>query len=532
MTGHQTVAAWLTALACIGGVPAQPVSDTTDSRAAALRTLPARANRHALIIGIGRYADPATPILPGVKIDRQSATQMAQAMQVPLGQIRYLQDEQATGNAIRQAIRDLTDTVADGDRVFIHFSGHGTRYFDAGAGGCVEALLAHDGGSSGTITNTEMAGLLKSLTRKTDKLFVMYDACHSGGVVKSAVATRDRRLGNPKDEGVLRPKFSNTSQECSRPVNVRTRGLLPQIMSNGALPQDIVHISAARDDEISFDDELKGGLATQFMRDCMLREARDTDNSGAVSIDEIRQCAQTRIDRRMVNDATYKPHHLVLNGNAGFVPSWFSLANPGEPAAASGAATPAPVNVSAAAPAPTPDLTGAAALRQIFDQRDAKRRVQIVLARDRLRIGQDALDFSVQSDRAGYVYVAMAGSDNRSLELLFPNALDRDNRIAAGQQLLLPRPSWRVTAGGPAGIDQLLVIVTDGPRDHGQLSTGNAAPFLSSLNDAAGRAKLGILLTQSESASQPGCVDPGNRQSDPACSDAYGAAMLTVEETP
>ena len=38
-------------------------------------------------------------------------------------------------------------------------------------------------------------------------------------------------------------------------------GLLPQIMSNGALPQDIVHISAARDDEISFDDELKGGLA-------------------------------------------------------------------------------------------------------------------------------------------------------------------------------------------------------------------------------------------------------------------------------
>src|SRR5450830_152732 len=231
-----------------------------------VRSLPPRINRHALIIGISRYADPATPSLPGARLDKESATQMAQAMQVPLSNIRYLQDDQATGNNIRQALQELTDKVQDGDRVFIHYSGHGTRFKDPAAGGCVEALLAYDGGSSGVITNHEMADLLKTITNKTDKLFVMYDACHSGGLVQAASSARTRGLGNLNDEGLLRPKFASISEECGRPVNIKTRNLLVEVTAKGALPQDIIHVSASRDNEISFDDEQKGGLATQYMR--------------------------------------------------------------------------------------------------------------------------------------------------------------------------------------------------------------------------------------------------------------------------
>jgi hypothetical protein len=163
-----------------------PVSATVQPVTPGVRSLAPRVNRHALIIGISRYADVATPPLPGARIDKQSATEMAQAMQVPGSNIRYLQDDQATGNSIRQALRELTDRVQEGDRVFIHYSGHGTRYNDSAAGGCVEALLAYDGGQSGTITNREMADMLKTITNKTDKLFVMYDACHSGGLVQAA----------------------------------------------------------------------------------------------------------------------------------------------------------------------------------------------------------------------------------------------------------------------------------------------------------------------------------------------------------
>ena len=489
-----------------------------------VRGLPPRINRHALIIGISRYADASTPQLPGTRIDKESATQMATAMQVPASNIQYLEDAEATGDNIRKALRELTEKVQDGDRVFIHFSGHGTRYNDPVAGGCVEALLAYDGGTHGVLTNREMADLLKPLTNKTDKLFVMYDACHSGGVVQAASSVRTRGFHNANDEGQLRPKFAGISEECGRPVNVKTRNLVVEAKNVGTLPEDIVFLSAARDNEVSFDDELKGGLATQYMRDCMLRDAKDLDNSGAITMDEIRSCAQEKINNRMANDVNYKPHNLVLNGNANFVPAWFDRAS----------AT--PVNAVVTVPtAPTPvaevkPLTGEQALRQMFEQRDAKRRVQVSLNKDTLQIGKDALELTLQSDRAGYVYLALAGSDNQSVYLLLPNELDTNNKIEAGQKLVLPRANWRVAAGGPAGTDHLLVIVSDAPRDLSALAANKAGPFVTSLNDADGRAQLGALMSTSRLGGTAVCQSAQKRQKNAACSDAYGAALISVEE--
>jgi len=528
------VQGWVRASALNWTAGASRVSGMSSGREAAgntaltlgVRGAPARVNRHALIISISRYADAATPPLPGARIDRESATQMAHAMQVPDSNIRYLQDEQATGDNIRAALNDLTRRVQEGDRVFIHFSGHGTRFNDAAAGGCVEGLLAYDGGANGTLTNREMADLLKTITERTDKLFVMYDACHSGGVAQAQTpaALRTRGFSNANDEGMLRPKFSNLSEACGRPVNVKTRNLLVEATRTGVLPQDIIHLSASRDNEISFDDELKGGLATQFMRDCMLRDAKDLDNSGAITIEEIRQCAQQKIEQRMTNDANFKPHHLVLNGNSGFVPAWFSqpqaLLAQGPAAAASAPAT---------APVPAA-LSGEQALQQLFDQRDAKRRVTVIPTKDRLVIGQDFLEFSVKSERAGYLYVALAGSDNQALYLLFPNDLDQNNRIEAGQTVRLPRPNWRARAAGPVGKDSLLVLVSDAPRDLTALGGRKAGPFVSSLNDASGRARLGALMTTSQMVVSQACQTAAARQSNPLCSDAYGAALLSIEE--
>lgn len=532
----------------------------------ATKGLQARANRHALIIGVSKYADPHTPPLPGARVDRESATAMAQAMQVPRENISYLQDDQATGDGIRKAIRDLTSRVQDGDRVFIHYSGHGTRYNDPASGGCVEALLAYDGGQRGTVTNREMAQLLKGITTKTDKLMVMYDACHSGGVIAADSSVRTRGITNPNGEGVLRPKFSSITEECGRPVNIKTRNLVVEATGAGTLPQDIIHISSSRDNEVSFDDELKGGLATQFLRDCMLRDAKDLDGSGAVSIEEIRACTQEKINKRMQNDPNFKPHNLVLSGNSAFVPAWFSQApaqlvvlppvqppkpqTPPQPPVAVVVAPPvvppAPPQVAPQVPPQTPpqvappvapqvvtappQLSGEQALRQMFDQRDAKRRVQVALSGDKLRIGQDALDFWVTSDRPGYVYVALAGSDNKSVYLLFPNALDQNNRIEPGKPMQLPRPNWRVKAGGPPGMDNLLVVVADGPRDLAQLEASKAGPFVASLNDASGRAKLGSLMMVSRAATGAQCANPAARRNNPLCSDAFGAAMASVEE--
>ena len=517
-----------------------------------------RINRHALIIGVGQYGDASVPPLPGTKLDRVSATQMAQAMQVPDSNIQYLQDEQATGENIRAALQSLTARVQDGDRVFIHYSGHGTRYNDPQVGGCVEALLPYDGMSKGTISNREVASLLSAITQKTDKLFVMYDACHSGGLVAPSTAARTRGIANVNDEGALRPKFAGISEECGRPVNIKTRGLVSEQVSRGAIPQDIIHLSAARDNEISFDDEHKGGLATQYMRDCMLRDAKDLDGSGAINIDEIRQCAQDKINRRMQNDNNFKPHNLVLSGNPNFVPAWFSqggapatnvmtaLAPADKPATPNAAtasvvapvaqpAAPAQPPVVIAQPSTTPAAqaqSGEKALLQMFDQRNAKRKVTVTLTKPDLVIGKDALEFSVQSDRAGYVYAALAGSDGKALYMLFPNDLDQNNRIEAGQTLKLPQGNWRIKSSGPAGTNHLLVMVADAPRDLTALGGRKSGPFLTSLNDAAGRAQLGALMTTSKLVSSQVCLTAAAAKNNPLCSDAYGASLVQVREVP
>ena len=188
-----------------------------------------------------------------------------------------------------------------------------------------------------------------------------------------------------------------------------------------------------------------------------------------------------------------------------------------------------PAAAATSASAVVAQLTGEQALRQMFEQRDAKRSVRVVLPNKQLKIGKDILDMAIQSNKTGYVYVAMAGSDSKSVYMLFPNDLDQDNKIEAGQALQLPRANWRVRAGGPAGVNNLLIMVADGPRDVAAL-TSKAGPFVTSLNDAEGRAKLGALMSTSRLVTSQACQTPATRSSNPVCSDAFGAAMVAVEE--
>lgn len=493
-----------------------------------VRSLPPRANRHALIVGIGEYrADPARPVpaLAGVPQDMQSALAMARQMQIPADNITLLRDRAATRDGVQQALRELEARVQPGDRVFLYWSGHGSRYFDAQENGCIETLVPHD---LRDIGNREFAQWLQPLLRKADKMLVVYDACHSGGVGGAGpAAARSWGAG-------WTPKFTPGAQACQQPSNLRTRSLGSAVQALGASGQDVVHLSSSRPDEVSFDNADSGGLATSSLRLCLQGAAQDLDGSGAISIDEIAACAQGGIERALRGQTRLSPHHLVISGNRGFVPAWF--AGSPAPQASAPAATlaplPAPVAAVPMAAVPTvapatqpvaapPSLAGL--LEQIHAQRDGKRRVEIVPVSRRLRIGVDALDFSVTSSHDGHVYIALLGSDQRSLTLLFPNALDGNNRITAGESLLLPRTGWRIAAGGPKGRDRLLALVTDGPRDLSALGGGRAGPFAQPLTDTEGRARLQWLLGTSAQGGAAGCRGSG-------CSDAFGAALMTIEE--
>jgi hypothetical protein len=314
--------------------------------------------RTALIIGISRYADPAVTPLRGVEHDMASARTIARAMGVPENGMRVVRNAEATKAGLLAILRDFGERTREGTRALVYFSGHGTRYFDPEAGGCVEGLLTYDGQ---VITNAELAQATQAVGQRADKLVVMLDACHSEGVLP-AKGAETRGLAS-----ALVPKFSTgpasgSAAACSVVSNYRTRGLFTESTRLGALRENVVLITSARPDEVSFDDPNNGGLATVGIRDCLLGKARDLDASGAVSLEEIRRCAQSFVTERLRAYPHLAPHTISLSGNRNLVPVPVSRppvagAAPVQAARPAESAAPAPIASALAATSPVQQPT-------------------------------------------------------------------------------------------------------------------------------------------------------------------------------
>ncbi len=547
-----------------------------------------KASRSALIVGVGTYSVPEIPPLPGVAVDMASARAIANAMGIADQRITVLRDAQATKQGVLDALEQLAASTTQGGRVFLYFSGHGTRWYEPTIAGCKEGLLSFD---YKTITNEEIAQRTRRISEVADKVVVLFDACHSDGV--SGSRARNPAVTRSIASGAVTAKFflkgGADADACAKPSNVKTRGLLAESTRLGALSENFVQITSSRADEVSFDSD-KGGLATQAVRDCLLGKAVDRDGSGAVAIHDVEHCAQQIVEDKLKPFPDLKPHHITVTGNRNIVP--VAVLRPPAPtvvAVASSANTAAPTSLASPAPSPTvpavlpsvpavppavpaaspvtpavvtavvatptpatqpvvapapppvaaptpppvafpaappvappvqPVLASLATLRMIEQQSNPRRKVEVVLSRNSLKIGKDPLALTVKSSHDGYVHMVLLGSDRKSFYLLFPNGLDSDNRIRANQRLSLPRPDWKLVAQGPAGTDQLLVLVSDTPRDLKALTASlpdAAAPFTFSLNDLPGRAAL---------------IDFFAGRGVTGGSESFGAKLLSIQETP
>jgi hypothetical protein len=450
--------------------------------AAALTCSPACGETHALIMAISNYSMPGVTPLKGVVHDVASAQGIARRLGVKDANIVVLRDGELSLRGMTHAFDELHERVAPNDNVFIYYSGHGSRYrVSDPAERCAESLVAADGEA---FLDAALEARLKTLAGKANKLVVFVDACHSGGVTT-------RMTADPR----FTPKYlaRNDAEACEVPVNVLKRSIALGARSVGSGADNYVYIAAARDNEVSLDEAERGGIATQAWHQCVSGAALDLDASGGISAEEVRICAQQLIDQKLQNIQGFSPHHISITGNSRALLGLVSL--PDSSAAAE-----------AAAPAET--------LKDIYSQRDDRRTVSLKLAQPQLRIGRDALQLTVTSERAGHVYLLMAGSDGKTFDMLFPNRLDTKNQIEAGQTLQLPRPSWQITAAGPAGATHLLAIVSDAPRDFSKLGMKPAGAF--SVLEASRAAAKDIQLV---TATAPG-----------KASSAYGAALVTVEE--
>ena len=104
-----------------------------------------------------------------------------------------------------------------------------------------------------------------------------------------------------------------------------------------------------------------------------------------------------------------------------------------------------------------------AALRQAQNGRG----LSLTLVPDRVVTGQEVA-IQVLAPQPGYLYLFQLGTDGQSINQIFPNALDPNNAIAAGETLL-PRQGWRFSARGPAGVGYVLAVLAQIPQDQASM---------------------------------------------------------------
>ena len=473
-------------------------------------------NRSALIIGIGHFAGPAADLL-GVPADVEMAKEIANAMGISDENITVIRDEQATKKNILDKLKVFSKKAADGGRVFIYFSGHGTRYLNPFANSCQEGLLSYD---YETISNIEMADATKNLNSSVDKSIMIVDTCHSAGVLNKI---RTRALSNPNLVAKFASKDKDGYEVCT-PVNYRTRSLFDESKALGAIEENIVYVTSARPDEVSWDQPGKGGVATQALKACLLGQAKDINNSGAVSLEEVQKCAQAIMNEK-VPGPDQIASHITIRGNRNLIPVISEpvkvIQNTTEPLISTKPTTQIaslnkvetqaikPVETKPIdspsikpslppvvdAPANKEDLAAAslATLKDIESQKNPFRAVSVKLAKQFLKINKDYLDLEIRPSNDGYLYLILLGSDKKSFYVLFPNKLDSDNFIRANTITKIPRESWQIRSAGPAGVNNLLVMVSDSPRDLsrlGQFGEDTNSPFVYSLNTLSGRKNL------------------------------------------
>lgn len=481
----------------------------------ALASAPAFAESYALIMTISAYRAGVTR-LEGVVHDAASARSIARKMGVKDQNIRVYRDEQLTLEGMRRAFEELYQRIGNDDQVFIYYSGHGGRELvKRPVERCAESFISVDGQA---FIDAELEHSLKRLSEKAHKLVVFLDACHSGGVTTRAA---------PGTSSGVTPKYAarGSADACERPVNVLTRSLGAATRSAGSGANNYVYIAAARDNEVSLDMAAHGGVATQAWRDCITGAARDRDGSGGLSAAEIQACAQQRINNTLKNLRGFLPHHVTITGNPNAVLAFAERAPASAPAP-----TPTPTQPTAA---PSEFPPAYYTLRDIYSNRDDRRTVTLRSGKAVFKIGQDDVDFSLTTSHGGHLYLLMVGSDGKTFDMLFPNQLDGNNVVQAGQTLRLPRPNWMVKAGGPAGKNHLLAIVADAPRDFSKIGMRPAGPFSIVAANPTSSKDLQLVTATSANAQSSDCAQPSalrNLVVQKSCSNAYGAAMMVLEE--
>ncbi len=173
---------------------------------------------------------------------------------------------------------------------------------------------------------------------------------------------------------------------------------------------------------------------------------------------------------------------------------------------------------------PAPARTPLASITALAVGADPDFRVQATPHKREVQIAKDRLSFEIKSSREGYAYVYLLSSDEK-LFLLFPNLLDQYNKVASNTLVSLPRASWPMNAGGPAGTNHFVVVVSEHERDFASAGIQTEGVFpqfpLSVLRSLEATRREGAV---SPLLGKPKCAEK------PECQNVFGVAAFEIVE--
>lgn len=250
---------------------------------------PAAAERHALLMAIGDYAEPSAR-LKGIDIDMAMAQQLARAWGASASRTKVLKDGQLRFDTLRAALRELAWTINTGDEVLIYFSGHGVRTSRAGGPGCQVGLVTQEGR---VLLDAVLLDHLQALASRAGRVVMLTDACHSAGMATKSLErgveddAQPKAYPAPLSADLADAKAGSDGRPvdaCSVQVNVAKgiRGL------SDRGPDRILYLAAAADNEAAFATP-KGSLATRAWTHCLKTHARSSGR-------ELTRCAQSWIN--------------------------------------------------------------------------------------------------------------------------------------------------------------------------------------------------------------------------------------------
>jgi hypothetical protein len=218
-------------------------------------------SQKALLIGINQYRMPDADLQGCVNDVTNIRDILLKYFGFEVKDIRVLVDGRATKKAIMQRLEWLVKGAKTGDRLLLHFSGHGSQIRDRNGDELKdrmdEILCPHDMDWDGNfIVDDDLDAVFAGLPKGVH-LEVLLDCCHSGTGIREGVG-----LGSLPPEQRIKARF------LEPPVDILCRqeedDLPVQRFSFDSNPAGHVLFAACRDNQTAADAFIKGKFNGAF----------------------------------------------------------------------------------------------------------------------------------------------------------------------------------------------------------------------------------------------------------------------------